>query len=81
MEKINEIERWIWCYVATAKKKNRNVVSKRSSNQSMWIENLIKKELSWGYEADSKLIKIIKVKFIKINALKQKKISLISPIK
>lgn len=81
MEKINEIERRIWCYVTTAKKKNINVISKRSSNQSMWIKNLIKKELSRRYETDSKLIKIIKVKFIKINALKQKKISLISPIK
>jgi len=35
MEKINEIERLIRCYVTTAKKKNRNVVSKRGSNESM----------------------------------------------
>ncbi len=70
MEKINEIEGLIWCYVTTAKKKNWNVVSKRGSNEGMRIKNLIKKEFSWWHETNSKLIKIIKVKFIKINALK-----------
>ncbi len=70
MEEINEIKGWLWSHVTATKKKNLNVISKISSNQSILVKNRLKKIFGWRHETNCKLVERRTIKIIDINALK-----------